>query len=172
MAHTWTSLVVLVIGSIACVIDLRTHRIPNGLTYGAAIAALLVHTIDAGATGFATASTGWVAGVAMFFLPFALGGLGAGDVKLLAALGAWLGPTDTVWLALYTGVCGGAIALVSALAHGYLRTALRNISLLIGYWRVMGLAPLPALTLAESRGPRVAYGMAIFSGAVVTTWLR
>ena len=54
-------------------------------------------------------------------MPFALGGLGGGDVKLLGALGAWLGVTNVVWLALYTGVAGGVLALVVALWRGLSR---------------------------------------------------
>ncbi len=75
---------------------------------------------------------------AIFFVPFALRGLGGGDVKLLAALGAWVGPTDVIWVALYTGVAGGLLAIGTALANGYLRTALANIraaDLRTGAWR-------------------------------------
>ena len=79
-----------------------------------------------GPDGAMTSSAGWIAGLAIFFVPFALRGLGGGDVKLLAALGAWVGPTDVIWVALYTGIAGGLLALAIALANGYLRTALRQ----------------------------------------------
>ena len=64
-------------------------------------------------------SAGWFTGPAIFFVPFALRGLGGGDVKLLAALGAWVGPTD-VMARPYTGVAGGLLALGTALTNGYL----------------------------------------------------
>ena len=79
------------IAALACCIDVRQHRIPNWLTFGAAAAGLIFHTVEGGASGLATRSAAGLIGVAMFFCPFALGGLGAGDVKLMAALGAWLG---------------------------------------------------------------------------------
>ena len=55
---------------------------------------------------------------ALLIVPYALGGLGAGDVKLVAALGAWLGPGDTFWLAMYTGVAGAVMAIVVAASTG------------------------------------------------------
>ena len=65
--------------------DLATRRIPNVLTFGAALAALVVHAYIGGWNGAGMAAAGWVAGVALFFPVFALGGMGAGDVKLLGA---------------------------------------------------------------------------------------
>jgi prepilin peptidase CpaA len=108
----------------------------------------------------------------VFFPPFALGGLGAGDVKLLAALGAWLGPSDAVWLALYSGVAGGVLALSLALAHGYLRQAFANLRLLLTHWRVSGVGPLHEVSLAGSKGPRLAYAVPILVGTLTTIWLR
>jgi prepilin peptidase CpaA len=115
---------------------------------------------------------GWIVGAAIFFVPFALGGLGAGDVKLLAALGAWVGPTDALWIALYTGIAGGVLALVVASLTGYLRQALSNIWLLLSHWRVAGLRPLDEVSLEGSRGPRLAYAIPIFTGLLVNVWLR
>ena len=102
----------LTIASLACVTDLRTRRIPNVLTFGAALAGLLYQFVSGGIDGLGHAALGWLVGAVIFILPFALGGLGGGDVKLLAALGAWLGPADVLWLSLYTGVAGGVMALV------------------------------------------------------------
>lgn len=164
--------VVLAVSFVACVTDLRSRRIPNVLTFGTAAAAIVFHAVAGGMDGFLGAVAGWFAGAALFFLPFALGGMGAGDVKLLAALGAWLGPSMTVWLALYTGVAGGVASLVVALLFGYLPTALRNIWLLLAHWRVSGLTPLGEVSLAQSGGPRLAYAVPIFIGTVVTVWLR
>jgi prepilin peptidase CpaA len=160
------------VAAIACCIDVRQQRIPNWLTLGAAIAALVYRTFVEGAIGFTDAGAGWVVGAAMFFLPFALGGLGAGDVKLLAALGAWFGLADAIWLGLYTGIAGGVVALVVALLRGYLRQALANVGLLLMHWRVSGIRALPELTIHNARAPKLAYGVSIFAGTVVTVWLR
>jgi len=158
--------------AIACAIDLRYRRIPNWLTVGAAVIGIAYHTAIGGWAGIETAAAGWAVGLAIFFVPFALGGLGAGDVKLVAALGAWLGPAEVVWLGLYAGVIGGALAFVVACSRGYLRQALRNIWVLLMFWRVSGLRPMPELTIQSGRGPKLAYGVSIFLGTVVTIWLR
>jgi prepilin peptidase CpaA len=163
---------VLVIAGLACVSDLRTRRIPNVLTFGAAVAGVLFHLATSGMDGGLASAGGWIVGIALLLVPFVLGSMGAGDVKLLGALGAWLGPADTVWLGLYTCVAGGVIALVVAAGHGYLRQAYRNIWLLLLYWRVSGVRPMAELTLESGSGPRLAYAAPILVGTVATLWLR
>jgi prepilin peptidase CpaA len=158
--------------AVACALDLRWRRIPNWLTVGAALMGVAYHGLVGGLSGIETAAAGWAIGLAIFFVPFALGGLGAGDVKLVAALGAWLGPTEAVWLGLYTGVIGGALAFIVACTRGYLREALRNIWVLLMFWRTSGLRPLPELTIQQAHSPKLAYGVSIFLGTVVTIWLR
>lgn len=76
----------------AAVIDYRTKKVPNWLTVPSAIAALLFHLVTGGGTGFLWALAGFAVGFALLILPWILGGGGMGDVKLLAALGTWLGP--------------------------------------------------------------------------------
>ena len=167
-----TAIVVLVVSLAGCITDLRSRRIPNVLTFGSALAALLFHTMTGGLTGAGTAAAGWLLGGAVFFLPFYLGGMGAGDVKLMAALGAWLGPSLTIWLAIYTGIAGAVLAVIVALSAGYLRQALSNIWLLLTHWRASGIRPLDELTLAHSTAPRLAYAVPICAGTVLTLWLR
>jgi prepilin peptidase CpaA len=70
-----------------------------------------------GPLGLERALAGLGLGVALFFVPFAFGGMGAGDLKLLAALGALGGPGFVVWCALYAGVAGGAFAVATLLAN-------------------------------------------------------
>ncbi len=163
---------VLAIGVLACWYDLRTRRLPNFLTLGGAAVGFL-HAIYAGGIWGGTSSLlGWGVGLALFLPFFALRGLGAGDVKLLACMGAWLGPATTVWAALYSAMAGGVFALVVALFTGYLGTALRNVSFLWTFWQTVGLKPLPDLTLEGSRGPRLPYALPIAAGTLTALWLR
>jgi prepilin peptidase CpaA len=162
---------VIIISLIACVTDLRTRRIPNTLTFGAAIAGLLAHTALEGASGALTAGAGWLTGLAIFLPFFALGGMGGGDVKLLAALGAWLGAYETLYLALYSGVAGGVLAVAVAFARGYLKTALFNVLEMLRYWLQSGIRPVPNLTLETESAPRLAYAVPMFLGVVVMLWL-
>jgi len=80
----------LVLGGLACVCDLRTRRIPNVLTFGGAAVALGYALASRGFGGLLTSLEGWGVGLALFLPMFLLGGMGAGDVKLLACLGAWV----------------------------------------------------------------------------------
>ena len=152
--------------------DIATRRIPNVLTFGAALAALVVHTSVAGWPGAAMALAGWAAGIALFFPIFALGGMGAGDVKLLGALGTWLGPFATVWVALYSGIAGAVIGVIVALFSGYLGKAITNVWSLLTYWRIVGLRPAPELTLSTHQGPRLAYAVPVLAGLMVALWLQ
>src|SRR6266487_4101037 len=128
--------------------DVATRRIPNPLTFGAALAAFAVHAYIGGWSGAGMAAAGWAAGIALFFPVFALGGMGAGDVKLLGAVGAWLGPVAAVWVALYSGIAGGILGLVVAACSGYLGQVFTNVRSLLMYWRIVGLKPAPELTLS------------------------
>jgi prepilin peptidase CpaA len=164
--------IVVSISLVACVFDVRTRRIPNVLTLSAAVAGLLYHLATSGVGGLQTAAAGWILGLLLLLPYFALGGMGGGDVKLVAALGAWLGPWETFWLAMYAGICGGVLGLIVALAHGYLRRAIANVKHMIGYWAVVGLEPVPGLTLESSSSPRLAFAIPILAGTMVTLWLK
>jgi prepilin peptidase CpaA len=161
---------VVAIGIVAVVFDIRTRRIPNALTLGAAAAALLYASLTGGFWSVMAAVTGWALGAALFFPFFALGGMGAGDVKLVAALGAWLGPAQTIPLAIFTSIAGGVFAIIISLAAGYFRQAMVNLQLMFTHWRVTGIAPVPGLTLRDSRSPRLAYAIPITIGALCTLW--
>ena len=117
------AIIALGIALTACATDLHRRRIPNTLTFGAAAAALAFGAVTGGVNGLGTAVLGWVVGLLLFLPMFLLRGMGAGDVKLLAALGAWLGPADAMWLAIIASLAGGVIGIGVAFARGYLRTA-------------------------------------------------
>lgn len=77
---------------LAAVIDIRQHRVPNYLTVPAALAGLAFHCFAPGGWGLGVSLAGFAVGFGLLLLPWLFGGGGMGDVKLLAALGAWLGP--------------------------------------------------------------------------------
>lgn len=163
---------VVALVAVACIPDLRVRRIPNALTLGAALAGVVFHAGTSGWSGAGLSAGGWLVGVALFFPFFWLRGMGAGDLKLLAAVGAWLGPFEVFWVALLTSVAGGVLGLAVALVRGYLPNALRNLRLLLTTWMVMGVRPVPELTLADHHGPRLPYAIAIAVGTMVTVWLE
>jgi len=171
---TMAQSVAVAVALAACVTDLRTRRIPNVLTLGAALLGFGFHLVAGGWGwgGLLTSVAGWGVGLVLFLPLFALRGLGGGDVKLVAALGAWLGPGQTVWLALFTAIAGGPLAVAVALSRGYLTRALKNVWGLLMFWRVAGVQPHPALTLDSPGTPRLPYAVPIAAGLVMTLWLR
>jgi prepilin peptidase CpaA len=165
-------LMALAVVALACVTDVRARRIPNSLSLGGALLALAYATMTGGLSGFLASVGGFATGLAIFLPFFLLGGMGAGDVKLMACLGAWLGPTLVLWTAAYAAIAGGVAAVVVALATGYLRAAVDNLYLLLSHFRVAGVRPHPELTLERGKGPRLPYALPIAAGTVVALWLH
>lgn len=169
---TLTSIATLVVAVLAATTDIATRRIPNALTFGAAGVALAYHLAFGGWPGLGVSLAGWLVGVLVFFPFFALGGMGAGDVKLMAALGAWLGPLGALQIAVAGAIAGGVIAIGVMLRARYLGSALRNLRLLFTHWGIHGLTALPELTLAGGQGPRLAYAVPILIGTLGVLWWR
>jgi prepilin peptidase CpaA len=159
------------IAAAACWFDVRTRRIPNWLTMPAAALGLAAGTVSHGGPGIASSGQGLLIGLALFFPLFVLRGLGAGDVKLMGALGAWLGMSTILGVAFYTSLAGGAFAIALILRHRYAGQALRNLWLLLTHWRIFGIRPLDSLTLETSAGPKLPYALPIAAGLVLTFWL-
>jgi prepilin peptidase CpaA len=157
-------------GVAACATDLRARRIPNWLTFGSALLAFAVHSALDGWAGAQHAGAGWVVGTLVFLPLFLLRGMGGGDVKLLAAFGAWLGTADVLWLAAYASMSGGVLGIAVAIRHGYVRAMFGNLVTLLRFWWLAGPRPLPSLTLERGTGPRLAYAVPMLVGALVTLW--
>jgi prepilin peptidase CpaA len=147
--------------------DVRTHRIPNYLSFGTALAGLAFGLLFHGWTGLANGILGMFLGFGCLLLPYLWGGMGAGDVKALAALGAWLGPWNTFLLFCYMGMAGGLLAVGVLWWRGLLGQKLRYfwINLLnLVLSRPSGLQP-PAPPTQGTEG--IPYGVAIALGMVV-----
>jgi len=165
-------MVLLGIVAVAAAIDVRTRRIPNILTFGGTALALVYHGWLGGLAGLGQSAGGWALGIALFLPMFLVKGMGAGDVKLLGAVGAWLGPAGVLWSALYSVIAGGLLALAVGAWHGYLGKAFRNLWVLLGFWRTAGIRAVSGLTLEDAPGPRLAYGVAIFCGTAAAIWFK
>lgn len=95
----------------AAITDLHGQRVPNWLTMPATVLALCLQSAIGGTEGVLFGLGGWLVGFALLIGFYAAGGMGAGDVKLLAMIGAFTGPTRVFWIALYTALFGGVYAL-------------------------------------------------------------
>jgi prepilin peptidase CpaA len=111
-----TAIVAIGMGA-AAVIDLRTRRIPNILTATLAAIGVGLAAAGFGRIGLGASLLGCLLGLAFMMPGHIFGATGAGDVKLLAAAGALLGPTDTIYAFLYTAIAGGVLALAVAVAR-------------------------------------------------------
>ena len=110
------ALVVLVAS--AAWMDLSTRRIPNWITIPGAAAGVVLQSLYGGLHGTLAALAGACAGFAIFILIYIAGGIGAGDVKLFAAVGALVGPQSLAVVFVITGLLGGVAGAVRA---AYLR---------------------------------------------------
>ena len=91
--------------------DVHAHRIPNLLTLPALLGALLLSPSLGATGGPLEAAVGAALGFALLVAPYAIGGIGAGDVKALMALGAWIGPEATLGATAWTLIVAGALGL-------------------------------------------------------------
>jgi|OpeIllAssembly_1097287.scaffolds.fasta_scaffold756728_2 prepilin peptidase CpaA len=146
--------------------DLAHRRIPNIITYPLAACGLVCHFASAGTNGLIFALTGILAGAALLLPFYMLGGMGAGDVKLLAASGSILGPEEVLVAFLYSALIGGLYAIVVLYRHGALREAIIQ----LGH-TLVGLVLATGFTMPSSRAfagiPRLCYGVAISLGTVL-----
>ena len=100
---------------IASIYDWRFRRIPNWLTFSMIIAGLLLQTFFYGLDGLKESVLGFLLGIFLLYIPFQMGGVGGGDVKLLGALGAFLGPVSLLRVFLISAIFGGLFSLIEIL---------------------------------------------------------
>jgi prepilin peptidase CpaA len=151
-------------------IDLRTRRIPNYLTLGAALAGLGFQVGFHGWPGLWQGILGMALGFVLLILPYIKGGMGAGDVKALAALGSWLGPLAVLSLFLYMAIAGGVIILGLLAWRGLLWAKLKEGWVTLVNWilfRPYGIGPPPTPT---PKTPGIPYGVALALGMAVLCW--
>lgn len=144
--------------------DVRQRRIPNWLTVGGALTALVLRTfigLDAVWSGLG----GGAVGLSLGMLLFALGAMGAGDGKLLAAVGACLGLTVFVQALPLIAIAGGVLALVVTTVNGTLFPTLLRFRELVFHFLTLGRLG-ERRTLAMPGAVTIPYGVAVAAGAV------
>ena len=156
-----TAIVAVGMGA-AAVIDLRTRRIPNMLTASLAAVGVGIAAAGVGRVGLGAALLGCLLGLAFMLPGHIFGATGAGDVKLLAAAGALLGPTDTIYAFLYTAIAGGVLALLVAVARRRLTQTIGTAGRLIA-----GDAQVRTDIERTASDNRFAYAPAIAIGVVL-----
>jgi prepilin peptidase CpaA len=106
--------------------DLRSRRIPNWLSFAVLLSGLIQSYTATQTVAPKQAWLGFLVGFGLPSILFALGALGGGDVKLLAGVGAWLGPNDALWVFALAAIVGMFIVLTQATKQGRMKILLRN----------------------------------------------
>jgi prepilin peptidase CpaA len=137
--------------------DIRWRRIPNKLTYTTILAGVALHVLNGGLYGLKIALLGLVIGGGLFLLVYLIGGMGAGDVKMMGGVGSCLGSQAIIPAIIFTVFIGGIMAILT----------------LIYNWLKRALSPTArsGTTLTESTKKNkssLPYGVAIAGGTLVT----
>jgi prepilin peptidase CpaA len=155
----------LLLVSVAAVNDIATRRIPNRLLLAGLGCALLLHLLSAHpGDSLIAALQGMAAGLAIFLPFYLLRGMAAGDVKMMAVVGAFTGPAVAFEIAVLTWCAGGVMALLTVLVRGRMRLAISNIGRMLAGIVTPGVGMLaPA---QEKSAGSIPYGLAIAIGTV------
>lgn len=169
--HIWLVSVTLVV---AAVIDGMKLKVPNWLTFPMILSGWLYAGLWFGWEGIGWSLVGTVVGLGLLLPAYAIGGMGAGDVKLMAGIGAWIGPSLTFYAFCVSAVIGGVIAVVMVLwrrAWGHHQSQFMAILTEIFMIR----DPEQLSTIAAERKPRMMllpYGIPIAIGTIACfAWL-
>jgi prepilin peptidase CpaA len=154
--------------SIATVSDLRSQRIPNWLVVPFLTAGVVVSALAYGWMGLAQSLEGVLLAALLLGLFYVAGGMGMGDVKLCAAVGAWIGPQQLSFALVFMGLAGGLMAFVWATSGGFLKETLDGASDLIFGLRGRGFRPHPTLLLTNPAARRMPYAPAIAVGTILS----
>lgn len=147
--------------------DVASHRIPNRVV-AAGLAAAFALSLLPGGTGIGSAAAGMGIGFTMFLPLYVLRATGAGDVKLMAAVGAFAGWPAAFSITIFVLVAGGVLSLAWALRRGILRSVASNLrtAFYLGASRIAA-GHLPAANEFPVSAQRVPYALAIATGTAL-----
>ena len=167
--ETWLDMLLLVIVVSAGVIDLAIRKIPNLLLLAGWCAALGIHFYSGSpATVIGAALGGAAIGFALFLPLYAVRGMAAGDVKLMATVGLFLGPSETLYACILTWCVGGVMALLIILFTRRWSAAYNNMRDMLLPWLLRLGPPGPGTAPGRASVGSMPYGLAI---ALSTLWL-
>jgi prepilin peptidase CpaA len=151
--------------TMAAVVDIRTRRVPNWLTFGVAAMGVAMAASHVDGVGVVGAIEGLLVGLLLMLPGHVFGKTGAGDVKLVAALGTLLGPKAIAMAFLYTAIAGGVLAVAVAFRRRRLRETLEGTATLV----CTGGANAVEIE-KPSTDNRFAYAPAIAVGALIAAF--
>jgi prepilin peptidase CpaA len=167
--------ILLIVVSIAAVYDIRFRRIPNWLVLTGLLLGLGINTSLFGWRGAKSSLLGAGLAFLIYFPLYLLRGMGAGDVKLMAAIGSMVGAANWFGIFIITLLLGGVMAIILLLTRGKLLNSLSNIGFLL--MRVASFkAPYAReeLDISSPRSIKLPHGVAIAGGSMLflaASWL-
>jgi len=159
-----------VVAVCAAISDVRERRIPNRLTYPAMFAGLALQAALHGWKGLLLSAGGGLFFGGVFLLFYVVRAMGAGDVKLAAALGCIVGSSAALQLMFATAVAGGALAVIVMVRSGRIVQTLRNTLWVFAFHARHGLQTHPAVNLDNPIALRMPYGLAFAAGTLYWTF--
>ena len=156
----------LFLASSGAAFDVATRRIPNQLTYGGIVIGIVFWTATAGWRGLGTAILGMLIGGGVFLLLYLVRAMGAGDVKLMAAVGSIVGAQKSVETIFACAIAGGVMAIGYMLFHRRTHGTLANVGKLLRFHMRHGAKSHPELNLSNPTAIRMPYGVAIAAGCL------
>jgi prepilin peptidase CpaA len=164
------NMILMVVMVIAAIIDYKFKKVPNIITFSAIAAGLAMAFMENGFKGISISTLGLFIGMALLYLPYAAGGMGGGDVKLLGAIGAIKGPWFVFITFLAMALIGGLMAVIR-MAFVMKKDDMRTLSASIK--TVFHTRSLSVLEIPEyARKEKIPYAIAISAGAAVSLMLE
>ena len=148
----------------SAIIDMKTHKIPNFVTLPGMLFAIAYHSALNGIDGLLFSAAGIGIGIALLIIPYIMGGMGAGDAKLMGAIGGVLGAKAVFYAFLLIAAVGGIYALILTVIYrseftGFFKKKYHNLISLI-----LTRKYIPGAEERSKDRPRLCYGLAIALG--------
>jgi prepilin peptidase CpaA len=165
--------IALLLLAIAVVFDVKSHRIPNWLVFSGALIGLAYHAFSSHGMGAIASIQGLAVGLAAFMPLYLLRAMGAGDVKLMAMVGAYLGPMSTFGAVITVFIAGGVLALAAAIRNKALPRLYENLRFIMADMSIKmmvggGAAQIDAVPVSAGKLP---YAIAIAAGTAIHIYL-
>jgi prepilin peptidase CpaA len=167
MVETLVNIILLIpLAIIISYYDVRYRRIPNAFVLATLVAGVAMNAIFGGLQGVAASFAGCALGFALMFMLHVFGAMGAGDVKLFAAIGAVTGAQLIIPTFLVVILTGGLLAVVSIIRSGMVMTTMHRVLQIF-----VGMLPgwqMPKFAVPPDRRYTIPYGVAITLGSIIS----
>jgi prepilin peptidase CpaA len=158
----------LLCAGVSSIYDVRERRIPNFVAVPAIVAGLTLHTVFGGWRGLSDVALAGVIAGALSLAFWIAGGMGAGDVKLMTAIGCIAGLSPLPLIAIATSISAGAFAIAVSIYHGRLGETLSNVSVIMQHHGRQGLKPHPVINLTNPATLRLPFALPVAAGCLFT----